>query len=159
MKIYWFYDWLTISVAEINSFQAKGGGVYASLPMLAIHHGSTVSKGKHRGFEEQQEGYATYFHSFQLHHIQVLSISEQLQIYLYRILTLKSKNTIIKTFTCPASEHAVLYMKFCKADSPNSYGFSMAWLFCNAYKSSIQVHWQALHCLWIQNYDLQRQRL
>lgn len=34
-------------------------------------------QGKHRGFEEQQEGYAAYFHSFQLRHIQVPSTSEQ----------------------------------------------------------------------------------
>lgn len=37
-------------------------------------------------------------------------------------------------------------MKFCMADSWNCYDFSRPWPFCNAYKSSIQVHWQTLHC-------------
>lgn len=59
-------------------------------------------QGKYRGFEEQQEGYAAYFHSFQLQHIHISSTSEQyLQKYLYRILIWISKNAIIKTFIYP----------------------------------------------------------
>lgn len=49
------------------------------MPMLAVHHGSTASQGKRKDFEEQQEGYAAYFHSSQLQHVQVPSISEQYQ--------------------------------------------------------------------------------
>lgn len=79
MKIEWFYDLLTVSRAEINGFWAKGGGVYASLPMLAIHHGPIVSQGKDEGFEDQQEGYAAYFHSFEPQSSEVPSTSEQYQ--------------------------------------------------------------------------------
>lgn len=49
------------------------------MPMLAIHHGSIVSQGKDRGFENQRQGYAAYFHSFEPQSSEVPSTSEQYQ--------------------------------------------------------------------------------
>lgn len=159
MKIYWVYDWLTISRAEINGFQAKGGGVYASLPMLAVHHGSTVSQGKHRDFE----GYAAYFHSFQLQCIQVPSTSEQYQATYRSIYTefwyenlrmqLSRPSTILPRsmqFWIWSSVQQILQSAMILA------GLGHSVMHINLPSKCTDRLYTAL---WIQNYDLWRQRL
>lgn len=54
--------------------------------MLAIHHGSIVSQGKHRGFEEQQEGYAAYCHRFEVQSTKVPLTFEQYK-HTYKMFT------------------------------------------------------------------------
>lgn len=147
MKIYWFHDWLTISRAEINGFQAKGKRF---MPPCSCWLFIMDPQDKHRDCEEQSEGCALYFHSFQLQHIKFPPY-----------LRIISTEFWYKNLGTPLSRPSSILdrsMKFCIWTSAwqTLYSLGHSILHINPPSTSSKKLYIAL---WIQNLNLWRQKL